>query len=105
MLPGTNPLKSSASQALVDPFGAGVGGRTRSTACTVAVTSPVPVEVTKSPSNAGRVPGTNVCGSGAISWSTGGEPSVNSSTNVNSSSETSYPAAVAFSTTYSTESL
>jgi hypothetical protein len=89
MLPGVNPSKSSASHALVFPFGAGVGGRTRSTAWTVAVTSPVPVNVTNSPSNAGRVPGTYVLGFGEIRSSTGTAPSVNSSTNVNSSSETS----------------
>ena len=96
MLPATNPAKSSTSHALVDPLGAGVGGRTRSTPCTAAVTSPVPVKLTKSPSKAGREPGTNTCGSGAVSSSTGGEPSVNSSTKVNSSRLTSYPAAVAF---------
>ena len=57
MLPGTKPAKSSTSQPLVDVFGAGPGGSTRSTPWTGAVTSPLPVNDTKSPSNAGRDPG------------------------------------------------
>ena len=64
MLPGTKPAKSSVSQPLVDVFGAGPGGSTRSIPWTAAVTSPVPVNDTKSPSNAGRVPATKTCGSG-----------------------------------------
>ena len=83
MLPATKPAKSSTSQPLVDVFGAAPGGITRSTPWTGAVTSPLPVNETKSPSNAGRDPATNVCGSGAVSSSTGAEPSVNSSTKVN----------------------
>ncbi len=41
MLPLTKVAKSAASQPLVDP-GAGGGGSCTSTACTVAVTSPLP---------------------------------------------------------------
>ena len=80
-----------------------VGGRTESTPWTGAVTSPAPVNETKSPSNAGRDPATKTWGSGAVSCSTGGEASVNDSTNVNSSRLTSYPAASALFTTYATE--
>ena len=80
MFPGTKPAKSSASHPLVDVFGASPGGRTRSTPWTGAVTSPAPVNDTKSPSNAGRDPATKTWGSGAVSSSTGGEPSVNDST-------------------------
>ena len=57
--PATKPAKSSTSQPLVDVFGAAPGGSTRSTPWTGAVTSPLPVNDTKSPSNAGRDPATN----------------------------------------------
>ena len=89
MLPGTKPAKSSSSHPLVDVFGTGAGGRTRSTPWTGAVTSPLPVNDTKSPSNAGRDPATKIWGSGAVSSSTGVEPSLNVSTYVNSSRLTS----------------
>ena len=48
-------------------------------------------------------PGHEDLGLGAVSCSTGGEASVNDSTNVNSSRLTSYPAASALFTTYATE--
>jgi hypothetical protein len=42
MLPGVNPAKSAASQPEFELLGVGPGGRTRSTFCSVAVTSPEP---------------------------------------------------------------